>query len=537
VSLDDPAALSGDVSGRRISDSPASDANIDHTLKWLESCREGHPACSEGRSELGRIETVGQALPTRLVEINRIGGELKTRLYETAPNEKGYYSALSHCWGHSQILTTTNENIREHCVGIAFSLLSKTFQDAVSVSFKLGVRYLWIDSLCIIQDNTSDWQQESSKMNLVYQNALFTIAAEAAADGQGGCFIMREKSDIQPVDIEYLSSDGKQGKVFIQGHFPSFEEEILLSPLSKRGWTLQERLLSKRIIHFCKGQIYWECQTTCIAESGLEMPQVLGIFLGISRILKPMKEGVDIFQDYQSIYWEWFRLLVVYTERNLTKNQDKLPALSGLAREFAQRTGDEYYAGLWFKFLPLGLLWEVKETALSYRVPHRAPSWSWASVDGPLGMPHSNPRCPQFRVSILAIHTTLLGKDPYGQVIDGIIKLCCKLANARCGPTRSPKYLDHPDISAGFYPVHMNDKQEIVGYYAPDETNRTPEPQLTALLIGDVPVRVKKYETHCVLFVEASDDENGQYRRVGMGQIWKSCGLFDEVAEEEITIV
>jgi hypothetical protein len=83
----------------------------------------------------------------------------------------------------------------------------------------------------------------------------------------------------------------------------------------------------------------------------------------------------------------------------------------------------------------------------------------------------------------------------------------------------------------------MDDKQEIVGYYAPDETNRTHESQLTALLIGDVPVRVKEYETHCVLFVEASDDENGQYRRVGMGQIWKSCGLFDEVAEEEITIV
>jgi len=113
---------------------------------------------------------------------------------------------------------------------------------------------------------------------------------------------MREKPDIQPVDIEYLSSDGKQSKVYIQGHFPSFEEDILLSPLSKRGWTLQERLMSKRIIHFCKGQIYWECQTTCIAESGLEMPQVLGIFLGISRILKPMKKGVDIFQDYQSIY-------------------------------------------------------------------------------------------------------------------------------------------------------------------------------------------------------------------------------------------
>jgi len=126
-------------------------------------------------------------------------------------------------------------------------------------------------------------------------------------------------------------------------------------------------------------------------------------------------------------------------------------------------------------------------------------------------MPHSNPRCPQFRVSILAIHTTLLGKDPYGQVIDGVIKLRCKLANARCGPTGNPKYLDHPDISDGFYPVRIDNKQEIVGCYAPDETNRVPESQLTALLIEDVPVRVKKYETHCV--------------------------LFDSVAEEEITIV
>ncbi|KAF4631841.1 hypothetical protein G7Y89_g6293 [Cudoniella acicularis] len=503
---DSPAALSEDVIGRKVDQSADSEANIQRTLAWLQTCLSTHPGCVIGTFP-SSFETWSLSLPTRLIRIRSDrGSSLSITLYESAANESGAYIALSHCWGRHQIITTTISTIDERKTGIPFSALSKTFQDSIILTHKLGVEYIWIDSLCIIQDSGSDWEQEAARMGTVYQNALLTIAASAASDGQKGCFFPRSQV-LSPVEITYNApiQDGNKG-VYIQGRLPYLDEDLDEAPLNKRAWTLQEHLLSKRVLHCCANQLYWECQSTCFSESGLELPPVFGL----PKILNEQSPGIDIFKNYQSAHWHWMRLLNVYSKRALTKDFDKLPALSGLAHEFAKQTGDQYLAGLWRQFLPLGLLWEVKDTAVARRVPGRAPSWSWASVEGTLGLCRKSLRNIFFLVDVLEAQTTPLGLDPFGQVRSGIIKLRAKVAG--------------------------------VGYFAPDDTTLIPSADKTALLVLEQdPInsytKTVEDRDYLVLFVEPVIGKADTYERIGMGCIAASTNFFDHAEYVVVSLV
>ena len=530
----------------------ASDTNVRRTVKWIQSCLTEHPSCMIGTRHC-TLNTWSQPLPTRLLRIDSTEHGFKIKLYKSEVGQKGCYIALSHCWGLQHIITTTSKTMGERMNDIPLSFLSKTFQDAVYLSTKLSVQYLWIDSLCIIQDSKEDWERESSKMGLVYQNAVLTIAATAASNGTVGCFVPRPPARIQPIKIRYDSEKGN-GNVYINSRAPNLDEDLDQSPLNKRAWTLQERLLSKRILHCCEGQLYWECQTSCISEAGLEVPP----FLGLPRILDQDRGEKDIFANLQSPYWKWMRLLEVYTERDLTKDHDKLPALSGLASEFAKRTGDEYLAGIWRRFLPTGLLWEVKQGSMTRRIPNRAPSWSWASIDGRLGMHRRPLRDLKHRAEVLDGSTTPLGQDKYGQVTDGTITLRSKISSSLCCDSKkSPLYtrhVEHRNISSGFYPLRKSeDDEKIIGYFAPDESTLTPSPQQLALLIGEsneealsrtndmAPEEMASFleraNKYVVLFIEPVDESKLTYRRIGMGVILTCSRCFDQAIDQVITLI
>src|SRR5436190_9880944 len=142
--------------------------------RWLSYCRENHPKCSKGAL---------QPLPTRVMDVKDDGSEPSLLLTN---GQLGQYIALSHCWGSSPLLSTTTANLMKHLVCIPMDELPRNFQDAVTVTRKLGFRYLWIDSLCIIQDSESDWLQESAHMGAVYANASCTIAASSAVSSRTG---------------------------------------------------------------------------------------------------------------------------------------------------------------------------------------------------------------------------------------------------------------------------------------------------------------------------------------------------------------
>ena len=204
--------------------------------------------------------------------------ELPTRLlYVGDPNDPDYdpdalrldcatqidkrkYIALSHCWGELPIkdkkqFCTTQDNISQRLGGFSISDLPKTFQDAVKVTRELYIPYLWIDSLCIIQyeDNKEDWKRESSRMENVFSLAYCTIAATSAAHSKAG-FLERN------VSADYvLTQDASGRRFYICTSMDDFNNDVEKAQLNTRAWVMQERVLSRRTIHFSNNQTYWEC--------------------------------------------------------------------------------------------------------------------------------------------------------------------------------------------------------------------------------------------------------------------------------------
>lgn len=148
--------------------------------QWHSKCLSTHPFCKKSMVNCERV------LPKRVVDV---GGNDNTGIHLLDSTTKGLdsaYVALSHCWGQSRHLLLKRDNVESLKADIPWKDLPRTFQDAINVTRALGIRYIWIDSLCIIQDDKMDWEVEAEKMGALYSNASFVIAATASADGDGG---------------------------------------------------------------------------------------------------------------------------------------------------------------------------------------------------------------------------------------------------------------------------------------------------------------------------------------------------------------
>jgi hypothetical protein len=197
-------------------------------------------------------------MPTRVIDVGEGHTVYLVSRDKMIPGE--HYVALSHCWGkltekQKKDWCTSRENEGERRTqGFMVKDLPQTFQDAIRVTRELGQRYLWIDSLCIIQSKGGDWDTEAKKMEAVFRNAYYTIAATSAEDSTKG-FLNRPLDDSQYVTVPSSS----HGKVYICTSIDDFPGDVEEGLLNKRAWVLQERALSRRTIHFTKRQTYWEC--------------------------------------------------------------------------------------------------------------------------------------------------------------------------------------------------------------------------------------------------------------------------------------
>lgn len=201
-------------------------------------------------------------MPTRVIDVG--DGHTAHLVLTDNIGQGEYYVALSHCWGRlskaqtDEWCTTTRKNEEQRMTkGFLVEKLPQTFQDAIRVTRELGQQYLWIDSLCIIQSKEDgDWDTESKKMEAVFKNAYCTIAATSAEDSTKG-FLNRPllEEDSQYVMVPKSS----HGKVYVCTSIDDFNGDVVEGSLNKRAWVLQERALSRRIIHFTKRQTYWEC--------------------------------------------------------------------------------------------------------------------------------------------------------------------------------------------------------------------------------------------------------------------------------------
>lgn len=451
--------------------SPASFVKVD---QWLRDCEQNHEGCNF---------PANPPLPTRVIHVGSCSGLQHPHLH-AAKGQFGRYIALSHVWGKTATLTTTIETLKERMQCILLSEMPKSFRDAVIVTRRLGIQYLWIDSLCILQDSATDWENEAVKMDEVYKNSVLTISASSATNSHVGFLVARNPLEQLTCNLQHLAPNGGNAER-IQVVWPA--PVIGNNHINTRGWTLQELILSPRVLHYTisrdwiNGQMVWQCQTHTEAENG-SLNSIFGVLSQkIKQVLKTMAEGS---RSITAIYKCWYYIARQYSHRRLSHASDKLPALSGLAAEFHNHTGDSYLAGLWKGDLAGGLLWAASTMEkLQKTTEYRAPSWSWASVEGEiyyegiLAWDSRDSGVPEkFELEVLDAQTKPTGLNHLGAVHGGYIKVRGLLK-----ATPFSRVANGLDWS---YPMHELDSGISVGRARFDEGNPPTEEHVWLLLVS-----------------------------------------------------
>jgi hypothetical protein len=434
-----------------ISHSSDSDRCFTLLKKWLEDCRNNHE-CPQNSAA---------SLPTRVIDVGEQGMPL--RLVETG-TLKSEYLTLSYVWGNSNKGITLKSNLDERLNSLAFESLCKTHQDAITITRKLGFQYLWIDALCIVQDDQEDWEKEAAQMFNIYRNSVLTLAATSSSSAECGIFSMRPvdlvaktaiicglkwKDDggydiemlvsqigVDPddpsamIDTEGLVKDADQ----FNGPFVLVRKPILSHglysgqfhkywtaedfPLEDRAWCFQERILSTRIVHFGKDELVWECNSEILCECG-----------GMTRENDPTTrhkfQNITSTDDPRAASDKWMGVVSRCTSRKITRESDRLPTLSGLAKCLQERGFTKYLAGLWKEHLPAQLLWKCGRGGRRASA-YRAPTWSFASVENvPIfnGLEHMFRSRRHFLATVESAVCRPAGVDITGNVAEGSIVL------------------------------------------------------------------------------------------------------------------
>lgn len=197
------------------------------------------------------------------------------RLISGTDNTRGeQYTTLSYCWGGSQRLKLASSNVADLERGFPLEDLPKTIREAVQVTREMGVRYLWVDSICIMQDSVEDWESEAVRMSDVYGSSYCTIMATDGRDSDAGLFRPRADSVVRPTWYEVWYEGQASPTVFMkempleaEGEMSFYTRRLDDAPAAKRAWIFQEHVLSRRLIHFTHDQLMWECQSTVTCES------------------------------------------------------------------------------------------------------------------------------------------------------------------------------------------------------------------------------------------------------------------------------
>jgi hypothetical protein len=402
-----------------------SDASVLWVLQKVHECSRLHKPCSQQGPRPLPMRVLDLGKPEWPKESSLVQQYLTTdiKLYEPGVGGAAeQYVCLSHCWGKTNsILRTTSSNIHKHLTKISWSSLPKTFQDAVVFTRKLRTRYLWIDSLCIIQDDKDDWFREAGKMCDVFQDSFLTLCATMAPDCNHGLFIdcvLDELHDSRSKKIETTPWEVYARRPINHSTLPTGRQIDGKSPLLKRGWVYQERLLASRVVHFGPQELIWECpnETTCECS--------------LIDAYQPKQIHLDALLSGSAfkVMVRWHEVVEEYSKLALTFENDRLPALHGLAAQFKPHQTFRYLAGLWEGSLILDLTWDAEHSKLRPE-KRQIPTWSWASVTSGVSYPASDILSSvDVLAEVLHIPSTRRGTHPQKRDCPGQITLLGYLA-------------------------------------------------------------------------------------------------------------
>ncbi|KAH8588008.1 heterokaryon incompatibility protein-domain-containing protein, partial [Bisporella sp. PMI_857] len=305
--------------------------------EWIAECKKFHPKCAKPKYS---------SLPTRLVDVLSLSKAGKVKVVETQKisiDSGIQYVALSYCWGLTPTFKLEKSTRQALLSGVAMEILPRTLQDAIKFTRNINLDWLWVDSLCIIQDSQEDWNHEALTMRQVYQDSFLTVAA--------------------------LGGASKQGENICGGQDSTIGLALDAWPLHQRGWVMQERVLASRTLNFGP-YLIWQCQEKLADEYNI-----------IARSLYKM--GFEL-NKHEAILGTWTEIAYDYTSGTLTVATDRLLAISGIISAIHRRTGWTNLAGLWKPFLWKQVLWEKAFDAVPESREHTGlqPSWSWTAITG-----------------------------------------------------------------------------------------------------------------------------------------------------------
>jgi hypothetical protein len=389
---------------RDVPPSSTPQASIQFLENAYQTCISQHNECSKGTYQ-----------PKRLIDIS--GSSY--RLIEPEGRTLGIYAALSYSWGDKGFAMTKTETYEERKLGFPKDIMPTFFRDAAMVARSLDIKYLWVDTLCIIQDSKDDWEEQSANMGDIFQSAAITIAASSLAHPGVSLFSMRKP---HYEAVEFCSDtkgvfDGivfKARKKIMSGIHAKTGRSLDIDPLDERAWALQEKLLSTRLIAFTGAELQWTCQRLKACECQQRSYPTLPLF-SVPAQMSSMEECLK---------WSriWSKIVEEYSCRNLKQVADKLPALSGLASKFGSATGFEYVAGLWKETLMYDLSWQCDLGRREASSTLLGPSFSWVSINGGVNYRfarHSYSGTRTYHTEIVDVQYTAIGHGPYSRAAVG----------------------------------------------------------------------------------------------------------------------
>lgn len=491
---------------------------------WVQECLLNHDPCRRALN-MDLVDDNQPILPRRVIDVGSTSRP--PRLVETNQSKEiqsvSRYVTLSHCWGppNKRPLRTTKATLHLHLREICLQNMPKTFRDAISICRNLDIPYLWIDSLCIIQDNEEDWQLQSAVMGSIYERAFFTISASSAEDSSQGLFM--ERFPLGGVEIPYNSASGNQLCSVVAYLRQDLQSTLSSSPLNRRAWVVQEYFLSRRMLHFTQNGILWSCKNSKNTQQRWFQSEY----------------GDDWVVLHDFPVWKW--LVTTYSRREITFKSDKLIALQGLAAEFGKKNKNTYAYGLWLEELPEDLFWHG-ERKLKRDIGNNIPSWSWASTSGEIYFKSFDE--PQWFCGAISLDVVKHGQ----LVVTGLIKKVDTLRGPLACQAFSVENLQRMDFTGSLHDEYNDNNLQVaptylflsgdekVGWCVFDEFDR---PLGTVwclpLLKQHVWAWYASAEEYFYWILVLQSCLDGTYVRVGWGLVLRTS-WFEDVAEQRINL-
>lgn len=502
---------------------------------WLDHCFESHSECSKSLLP----ETQSSIVPTRLIDVGFDSpakeprlvryGSMQELLQATQSARYPGYATLSYCWGkdHAQHYLLREENETEYLNEIPIASLPRTINETIKICRRLGIQCLWIDALCILQNPggpSLDWQKESARVGIYYNNAMVTIADCWASNNNEGCLpqgqwlagmsmlrsytktaIQRACEAIADKSLRQLQSINPKRIHDMKRTDTEVEQSALLN----RGWVAQEIAFSSRVLWFTESGVFWQCAQYSKSDRGSDF---------LNQSMTSMKrENVWIDHRLDPRHAHWYLIAAHYAGMSLSHETDRLPALSGLCKFVDSDNKDEYLAGLWRSSLLFGLSWYADGDGAPQN--ENMPSWSWISRNQQIEFEGDslcpNPDCEVGSFELMDSDIQLSYGDTHGQIEHARIRIKAPLQRLETLRKFESVLFRTPDTACSWeerFPSLRFDR------FGRDTLLRVSSWSGCAILLShscEVDRNADR-ELAIALLVEPLEQEGSTYRRVGL---------------------